>query len=363
MPTSDAYQKADRLYRLQKLYEEPGQQLRTHEIGEKLGVSEDTVIRYIGALASTGRLVLEKQGQFWVAAQDRQIEHLRVSLNLAEATALYAAGRLLSQIHDEQNRHVTLALTKLVDAMPDQLRQHQYALVALAEERQKQQRDLSAIFEALALGWAKQRKVQILYAPTHKKKFSCLFEPYLLEPSGIGHTIYAIGKSTPPEALRTYKMERIESALLTDEPFVVPDDFDGPALLSRAWHVMYGDEELIEVHLRFSLHVAKRVKETLWHPSQNIDDTPNGCEWRAWIGDTLEIENWIRGWGSDCEVLAPPTLRETILDDLLRSARLYGLSKTNTELFSLMENGELSENEELSEDDDDPDADLLRGLL
>lgn len=64
MPSSDAYQEADRLYQMQKIYEEPGQRLRTGEIGEKLGVSEDTVIRYIGALASTGRLVLEKQGKY-----------------------------------------------------------------------------------------------------------------------------------------------------------------------------------------------------------------------------------------------------------------------------------------------------------
>lgn len=345
MPVSDAYQKADRLYRLQKLYEEPDQRLRTHEIAKKLGVSEDTVLRYIGELSSTGRLVLEKQGQYWIVAQDRQVEHLRVSLNLAEATALYAAGRLLAQIHDEQNRHVTLALTKLVDAMPDQLRQHQYALVALAEERQKHQPDLSVIFEALALGWAKQQKVQILYAPLHKKKFACLFEPYLLEPSGIGHTIYAIGKSTPPGALRTYKMERIESARLTDERFVVPDDFDGAALLSRAWRVMYGDEDLIEVHLCFSLHVTQRVKETLWHPSQTVQDTPDGCEWRAWIGDTLEIENWIRGWGSDCEVIAPRALRDSIMDDLRRATLLYGI-ETHT-----------------SDDLNEPDDDLLRGLL
>jgi predicted DNA-binding transcriptional regulator YafY len=345
MPSSDAYQKADRLYRLQKLYEEPGQRLRTRDIVEKLGVSEDTVIRYIGALASTGRLVLEKQGHYWVVAQDRQVEHLRVSLNLAEATALYAAGRLLAQIHDEQNRHVTLALTKLVDAMPDQLRQHQYALVALAEERQKHQKDLSAIFEALALGWAKQQKVQLLYVPPHKKKFACLFEPYLLEPSGIGHTIYAIGKSTPPGALRTYKLERIESASLTEESFEVPGDFDGAALLSRAWRVMYGDEDLIEVHLHFSLHVTQRVKETLWHPSQSIEDTPDGCEWKAWIGDTLEIENWIRGWGSDCEVIAPQELRNTIVDDLRRATLLYGIETRQ------------------ANDLDEPDDDLLRGLL
>lgn len=66
--------------------------------------------------------------------------------------------------------------------------------------------------------------------------------PYLLEPSPVGRTIYAMGYSTPPEALRTSKMERIEHAELTTTPFEIPADFDGPALLTRAWGIMYGDE-------------------------------------------------------------------------------------------------------------------------
>ncbi len=88
---------------------------------------------------------------------------------------------------------------------------------------------------------------------------------------------------------------------------------------------MYGDEELVEVRLRFSHFVTKRVKETLWHPSQQINDTADGCEWTAQIGDTLEIENWIRGWGADCEVLAPQELRQSMAQQARRLAHMYGV--------------------------------------
>jgi len=130
----------------------------------------------------------------------------------------------------------------------------------------------------------------------------------------------------PANGLRIYKIERIEHAELTTDLFEIPTNFDGPALFSRAWGVMYGDDELVEVRLRFSHWVTKRVKETLWHPSQQMKDTPAGCEWTAQIGDTLEIENWIRGWGADCEVLAPDELREKIMDDVRRLARMYGVA-------------------------------------
>ena len=234
MPLSDAQSKEERLYLLQKLFEQPGRKLRTYEIAEKLGVSDDTAKHYIDELSRTGRLPLRKDGQFWILAEYARIEHLQVHLSVAEATALYVAGRLLSQIHDERNRHVLLALTKLVEALPAPLQLPQRAVVDAAMQRQQGQEDRSQIFGAIAMGWANRRKVRLRYAPPRKRTFECSFSPYLLEPSGIGRTIYAIGWSDPPNALRTYKLERIEQATVTEEPFLIPEDFDGPALLARA---------------------------------------------------------------------------------------------------------------------------------
>jgi proteasome accessory factor B len=57
--------------------------------------------------------------------------------------------------------------------------------------------------------------------------------------------------------------------------------------------------------------VTHRVKESIWHPSQVIDDLPGGgCILSMKVGSTLEITPWIRGWGPDVEVLEPDELRE-----------------------------------------------------
>ncbi len=331
MPTSDAYNKTDRLHQIQLLFwNSPGKRLRTSEIAVKLEVNEDTALRYLTELSSTGRLPVNKDGWYWQLAQGAKFELLPMKLNLAEGTALYLAARLLTQIHDERNEHVLSALSKLISGMPATIVPHQQAILDLARERQKGQPDRSDIFEILALGWATRCVIRLTYAPPHRNTFECQFSPYLLEPSAIGRTFYAIGNSNPPDALRTYKMERIEHAKLTEEPFEVPSDFDGPTLLKRAWGVMYGDEEPVEVRLRFSHWVTKRVKETLWHPSQQIIDTAEGSEWTAQIGDTLEIENWIRGWGSDCEVLAPQELREKMIKEARRLAHMYGFIPTKS---------------------------------
>lgn len=346
MPTSDAYNKTDRLHQIQLLFwNNPDKRLRTSEIAVKLEVSEDTALRYLTELSSTGRLPVNKDGWYWQLAQDAKFELLPMKLNLSEGTALYLAARLLTQIHDERNEHVLSALSKLISGMPATIAPYQQAIVDLARERQDGQQDKSAVFESLALGWATRRKVRLVYTPPRRRTFECQFSPYLLEPSAIGRTFYALGYCNPPGALRTYKMERIEHAELMKETFEVSADFDGLALLSRAWGVMYGDEELVEVRLRFSHWVTKRVKETLWHPSQQIIDTAEGCEWSAQIGDTLEIENWIRGWGADCEVLAPQGLREKMIKEARRLARIYGVSPVN------------------STPPDEPDIDLLSGIF
>ena len=61
-----------------------------------------------------------------------------------------------------------------------------------------------------------------------------------------GRTIYILGYSDPPGKLRTLKLERIKYAeLLKKSAFTLPEDFDGPALLQRAWGVMYGEEVLM----------------------------------------------------------------------------------------------------------------------
>lgn len=347
MPQSDAYNKTDRLQLMQMLFwQNPGKQYRTREIADIIGVNEDTAGRYLDEMSSDGRLPIVKGGWYWHLMEGARLELLPVKLKLAEGAALFLAARLLSQIHDERNEHVLRALTKLSTGMPPTLAPHLHATVEMARQRQEQQRDKSDIFEALALGWATHRQVRLVYAPPRLRSYTCSFSPYLLEPSPIGRTIYAMGYSSPPDAFRTYKLERIEHAELTKTPFEIPSDFNGPALLAKAWGVMYGDEEPVQIRLRFSHWVTKRVKETLWHPTQQVQDTPDGCEWTATIGDMVEIANWVRGWGADCEVLAPQQLRADLTKEARRLAHMYGVAPV----------------QENDQPDDEPDMDFFSNL-
>ena len=80
------------------------------------------------------------------------------------------------------------------------------------------------------------------------------------------------------------------------------------------------------VVLRFDSYQARWIRERTWHPSQELALTRDGCEWTAIIGETLEIEPWIRGWGGDCEVLEPAALRERMLTHVRRMVETYQLA-------------------------------------
>ena len=330
MPERDADAKAARLLRLTSLFAgQPGRGWKAVELAAELGCDRRTVLRDIAELDRAGRLPLYQDGHRWRLVEGGRVALDALALDLREGMALYLAARLLAQQTDEYNLHVMNALDKLIGAMPPQLAPGLRGLASALAVRQSRGDGYTEIFSALVLGWAHRRLVSLRYRPPRAASaYGLRLAPYLFEPSGIGRTIYVIGAVLPGGALRTFKLERVLAAQLTDEPFAAPEGFDGAALLARAWGVMYGEGEPVEVHLRFSRFVAPRVKETVWHPSQRISDLPDGgCEWRAAIGDALEIGPWVRGWGRDCEVLAPEGLRRDLATHVRHLARTYDVQR------------------------------------
>jgi hypothetical protein len=114
--------------------------------------------------------------------------------------------------------------------------------------------------------------------------------------------------------MRTFKLERITRADPMTETYAIPSDFDINRYLSGAWGI-YHSGEPTEVRLRFFPPAAARVRESTWHPSQNLSDGPKGSvNMTVTVTGTVEITPWILGWGDAVEVIAPPELRKKIAE-------------------------------------------------
>jgi WYL domain/ABC transporter len=84
--------------------------------------------------------------------------------------------------------------------------------------------------------------------------------------------------------------------------------------LEGAGGILRGD--LVTVKVVFSKTVARYIKERLWHPSQRFRDLPNGqVEVTLRVADTLEVRQWILGYGVHAVVREPTALRDALRDE------------------------------------------------
>jgi CRISPR-associated endonuclease/helicase Cas3 len=326
MPKTDQDTKQKRIDLVYRLLEQHDG-LTEQEIAARLGFERRAVNNYLHELEIQGRVY--KDGRDWLALHTRSNRLRRLDLTPEEAMTLYLATRLLVKQHDKRNESAELALGKLAEALTGDL-DIGHEIFQAAQELAQRPGDVSysRVFRTIMQSYILRRKAAITYRPLHGKPFETEFSPYLLEPSAIGYATYVIGHSSVVNTLRTYKLQRIQQAALTREEYSVPADFPGLDYLRSAWSIIAG-EDLIRVKLRFSAGVTERVRETQWHPSQEIDDDPdhpNGCIWTAKIADLTDFIPWVRGWGADVEVLEPEGLKEALVREVKKMARVYGVS-------------------------------------
>jgi predicted DNA-binding transcriptional regulator YafY len=233
-----------------------------------------------------------------------------VFFSLYEAMALFLTARLALRQTDENNPHMQQALTKMAAVLPSPLAERlKLGIETIAGKRANP--DLIKVFESVAIAWITQRQMKIRYLSSGSDQIKdWLLEPYFVEMTGVGYSTYVIGHAArkEKEGIITFKLDRIKSTELLETVFEIPTDLDVGKFLSSSWGIMWGEET--ELQLRFSPHVTRRVKESVWHPSQVITDLPGGgCVMTLQVGSPLEVTPWIRSWGPDVEVLEPDSLR------------------------------------------------------
>lgn len=326
MPPEESLARAIRLAQIQNLLYRNHNGLTTKELASACGVSVRTIQRDVLDLQSPPTAVpLLCECRRWrlLPSYTPLLSVLR--LTLPEATALFLAVRLLTRASDENNPYVTSALAKLTSVLPERMQEHARS-TSVGSVRPPVSDMYVGVFDAMTCGWATMQKVRFSYqAARSANVHEYLLSPYFIEPSAASYAAYAIGyEESYFRAVRTFKLERIQSATLTDQSFVIPDDFNITDFLTSAWGIM-GGEEKVTIRLRFAPLVTRRVHESLWHASQVIEDLPDeGCVLTVSVSRPREMISWIRGWGAAVEVLAPEDLRRQVAREAQETAGLYG---------------------------------------
>jgi proteasome accessory factor B len=318
------WDKAARYLKIAMILRDHPEGISAVDLAKRVGVSKRTVYRDIDAMTMDAELpIWADAGKFGLEA-GAFLQPL--ALTLHEATTLFLAARMLAKTSDEHDTELIGAFVKLAQILPRALAEHVQATVDVFATTPEKP-EFTRVFRVLAEAWAGRRVVEIeydsgVYDPSKGPRRTRV-RPLFIEPSALTHALYLIGWDEERNARRTFKVERILSASLTPRTFDEPEGEAPASELLRAWDVI-ADEEPIDVVIRFSPAVAKRAAETRWHPSQVIEEQPDGSlTWRGRIAGSREIRVWIMGWGADAQVLEPASLRDDIAAELSRAASLY----------------------------------------
>lgn len=335
MPKVDQATKARRKERVFLSLRHHPTGLSEADLEDITGIERRTLNNYLRELEQEGQVYKEEKSVNWVALPYDQVQLRKFELSPEEAMTLYLATRLLVKQQDKRNEAAESVLVKLATVLTADAGVGSEIHQAASELSQRpDDGGYYRIFRTIMQAYIFRRVVHITYEPAIGSSFETDLSPFLIEPSAIGFTTYVIGYSSIVDSRRTYKLERIRSATLTRQEYRIPPDFPGLDILRSAWSIIWG-EELTLVTLRFSPAVKKRVLETHWHPLQgdpiSDPDKPDYLIWKARVADTLDMLPWIRGWGSECEVLEPIKLKETLMGEAKAMAESYGWFVSSTD--------------------------------
>ncbi len=321
--------KAERLEELKRLYIQRA--YTDIELAEKLGVSRETIFRDRKDLTGDYPVEQDDEGR-WHIPKTKLISEIK--LNLHEALTLYLAGRRTSRQTRFHQPHTVNAVEKLAATLRQPMTER---LLKSAERLSSQEKNPGKvkIIETIAQAWVEQRKARIEYQALGSDGLTRhVISPYLIEPSIWSDSVYVIARSDFNDQIFAFKIDRILSAFLSGETYEIPESFNDEQLLKHAWGIWVGGKDPVTVKLRFSQAVTRRVKESIWHPLEKVEDTEDGgCLWSVDIAEWREMLPWIRGWGADCEALEPEGLRNEIVQHVRDLANQYKVTQTEMKSY------------------------------
>lgn len=233
--------------------------------------------------------------------------------SLPEALALLLAVRASMALPGVTSADLAAAIARLAALLPAALQ----SLATLPDLHTSPREQTLRILQ-LAVG--QRQRVRITYrAASHDGAVTERdVDPYAVYP--YGRSWYCTGYCHLRLAIRDFKADRILSVAPLPISYTLPADFDLADHLSAGWGLMRntGDPE-VEAVLRFTPRAGRWVREERWHPTQQVEEEPDGhVRFTVRTPLTPEFRHWVFHYGSEVEVLFPPDLQEWIAAEARR---------------------------------------------
>lgn len=302
--------RADRLLSILLLLQMHGR-LTARDLAGRLEVSERTILRDMDALSAAGVPVVADRGATggWRLMNGYQTK--LTGLTPAEVQALFVTlpARLLTDLglkHDAQ-----AALLKLHASLPPETQRHaDFARQRIWIDTRgwRDPADSIAALPVLLDALWRERRLRFLYAG----EMGCSGER-ISDPLGLvakGNAWYLIAQVN--EAVKTYRVSRIQEPIVLDEAATRPTDFDLRQYWERSTAEFRG--KLPRYYATFLVQpgVLRWARYRGWRLEE---ETPEGDLVRVRLRFDIEEEalQFALSFGPNLRVVDPPELREAVL--------------------------------------------------
>ena len=136
---------------------------------------------------------------------------------------------------------------------------------------------------------------------------------------------YLVGFCHLRQKVLTFALSRIRQASMLNKTRMVSEPEYLKEQLAENFGI-FSAENKLHVQILFSGKSAHIVKERLWHPEQDMEETADGkIRLTFTAGDLGEIKRWVLGWGRDAVVEAPKELIEEMEREISAMQSAYHL--------------------------------------
>jgi predicted DNA-binding transcriptional regulator YafY len=312
-------------------------------ICSRFGISERTLLRYINALkASQGGRFGQPRVEVVTRGDRRMLRfadaHEGPASNAFEAASLFftltilrfLSGTVLEQGVEDLWDRVCQRMTPSQRVRLEDIRRKFYTVEYAPKDYHRFDEFLDVILRALLA----QQQLLVEYRGIAGSPRTHQFQPYTLMAYRGG--LYLLGRSDLADNILYLAIERMRDVRFSNgddgQPihFALPRNYDPARYTEGVFGLISGDEVEVEILLRTE-EAETYLRSRTIHPTQRFYRRADGRTVLAMkVRGTVELRNWVLGFGPWLEVLKPQALRAEIAELMAEAASLYGSPRSLT---------------------------------
>jgi len=312
------------------------QRQTANSLSKQLEVSERTIRGDLAFLRDrySAPLAFSKSQGFYYADPEWRLPS--ISLSQGELFALTLGAKMLeSYAGSAYASELQSAIARLAERLPEktwidlqQLAKDQVLFRVGAEINLKPE-----IWQKLEIACQQYQRVKMSYYTAGRNAHSeRTVDPYVLHFSR--NNPYVTGFCHLRQEVRWFRVDRIQSLTVLDETFQIDTTFDSKDHFEMAFQHEVGGVP-VPISIWFDAATAPYIRERRWHPTQQIEEHPDGSLVLNFVARGLnEVKRWVLFYGKGAIALNPPDLVQLIRDDVAAMHNHYTVKGNHEEFDS-----------------------------